>query len=414
MMKNAWVGSWQYPAILVTLFVVLLFPSADISRAESDTNSDGDLRFVLRGIALKYEFDDSNNTGDSGLGGLARAIYKKRLKESTSIELNVFQAYFPKAFAPGQSNLSPLSDVERSGSLEIDINDAAISRLAIDRLNIRWSGENTDVTFGRQAINLANTFYFTPNDFFAPFSAQAFYRVYKPGVDAVRTDTSINELDLVTLMAVAGYEVDPDNDNGWSDSPSSSRTSLLAQVSLNRWNTQWIALGGKLRDAKVIGAAVQGEIGGWLGIRAEGHRLKPDAVGEDDVTEYVLGLEHLWQSSFSLRLEYFYHGAGATSTDDYITLLASGKQISYLARRYIAVGAGYEFTPLIRGEAVLVSNRVDDSRQWAFYAVRSMSDESELALNVALPSGKKSTLPIVESEYGLAPRILSMEYRYVF
>jgi hypothetical protein len=45
-------------------------------------------------------------------------------------------------------------------------------------------------------------YYFTPNDFFASYAAQTFYRSYKPGVDAARLDWQWSELSQISLMTV--------------------------------------------------------------------------------------------------------------------------------------------------------------------------------------------------------------------
>jgi hypothetical protein len=53
---------------------------------------------------------------------------------------------------------------------------------------------------------LASTYYFSPNDFFAPFTADTFYREYKAGVDAVRLDINLGTLSQLTLIGALTYD----------------------------------------------------------------------------------------------------------------------------------------------------------------------------------------------------------------
>ncbi len=69
-------------------------------------------------------------------------------------------------------------DTERSALLTWEQHDSTASRaaLAADILQLQYRGNRMDLTVGRQPISLATTFYFVPNDFFAPFAAQTFFR----------------------------------------------------------------------------------------------------------------------------------------------------------------------------------------------------------------------------------------------
>ena len=96
---------------------------------------------------------------------------------------------------------------------------------------------------------------------------------------------------------------------------------------------------------------------------------------------------------------------------EYSSILQSNDS-SYLANKYAAVGASYEFTPLLIGDLVIIQNGLDHSRLLAMNATYSLSDEAELVINIGLPSGKKSQLPNLKSEYGLIPKSVSLELRW--
>jgi len=277
---------------------------------------------------------------------------------------------------------------------------------------MRWSAGRFDARVGRQPVNLATTFYFTPNDFFAPYAAQAFFRVYKPGVDAARAELRLNELSTVSLISVLGYEPDPDSDTGWSGRPDRDRASYVGRASTVMRDVEVALLLGRVRRNDVFGASLQGEWFDWLGVRAEGHIAEPRGSGGRS-TELSIGLEHRWESSLELRVEYFHHGSGADDVDAYqfATLTDAG---GYLAKRYLAVGAGYEFGPLFNGQAVMLNNLVDNSWLLTLYGVYSLSDEAELAFNLGLPGGDEPDGLRPESEFGLFPYSATIEIRSYF
>jgi hypothetical protein len=306
-------------------------------------------------------------------------------------------------------------DVERSAALEWSFSDDEYVHLAIDRLDARYSYDRLDLIVGRQPINLATTFYFTPNDFFAPFAAQVFYRVYKAGVDAVRVDIGLGDLSQLSLISVLGYESDHASESGWSDEPQDGRTSYVGRISTAFHNFEWALLAGVVRENDIVGGSLQGELFQWLGVRAEGHIADPDETRQDSYSELSVGIEHRWESSLNMRLELFYHGSGAGSTSDYITKYAfSQNESSYLGKKYTALGIGYEFSPLLNGEMLAIANLTDHSYMLLFNAVYSLSDEAELAVNLGAPIGDEPEGAKIKSEFGLSPYTANIEVRIYF
>jgi hypothetical protein len=323
-------------------------------------------------------------------------------------EANVFQTHIPGTLLfPGSTRRT----VERSARLEWSFSDDDFSRVAFDRLNVRTSWDRLDVTFGRQAINLATTFYFSPNDFFAPFAAQNFFRVYKPGVDAIRAEFRIGELSQLSLINVLGYTPDNSTDTGWSRNADSQRDSFIGRVSFVIHDKEWALIAGQVRDTDILGGSFQGELFNWLGIRAEGHVADPGF--SDKFSELSIGIEHRWESSLDARFEYFHHGSGASRVADYLAL-AMTTQSNYLARKYFAASVSYEFTPLLRADMLLIKNLLDQSWLASFYSVYSLSDEAELAVNLALPVGDEPVGAIISSEFGFIPAALNIEVRSYF
>ena len=112
-------------------------------------------------------------------------------------------------------------DVDRSGFLYWQQHDSQNTEAAMvfDTAYVKYGNLTNELTIGRQPISTAVTFFFTPNDFFAPFSPNTFFRVYKPGVDSLRYERKLKALSQLSVIGVLGYETDYQSDSGWGDSP---------------------------------------------------------------------------------------------------------------------------------------------------------------------------------------------------
>jgi hypothetical protein len=371
----------------------------------------GDVRALLRVYGQALDNPDNSvffqESSSTGLAELARLIAEGEINPHLGFEINLYQSHIPSSLVIADPSRR---DIERSARLEWSFSDADFSRVAFDRLNVRASWDRLDLTFGRQAINLATTFYFSPNDFFAPFAAQSFFRVYKSGVDAVRAEIRIGELSQLSLINVLGYAPDVTTDTGWSRNADSQRDSSVARVSTVLYDKEWALLVGQVRDIDILGASFQGELFDWLGVRAEGHIAEPALA--DKYSELSIGIEHRWESSLDLRLEYFHHGSGASRVADYLVVATT--QSNYLARKYLATGVAYEFTPLLTGNALFIKNLLDQSWLVSLYAVYSLSDEAELAINLSLSEGDEPVGAMINSEFGTSPAALNIEVRSYF
>lgn len=426
-MKNETTSIIILTLVFITTLIVSTLPVPAIAFYEWQSDDGSfDLHALVRGFGIAYEnYEDKS---DAGAAAMARLIMHARAGQHLGFEVNAYQTYIPASMASLQNSLGTTMDVERSSAMEWSFSDDDFT-LAIDQLNISWSYNRLDLIAGRQPINLATTFYFTPNDFFAPFSAQVFYRVYKPGVDAVRAEVRLGDLSQLSMISVLGYKKS-DSDTGWSGDSDGHRTSYVGRISTTFHDFEWALLGGVVREtdvisgvvreADVIGGSLQGELFQWLGVRAEGHVADPEDSQRH--SELSFGIEHRWESSLNLRLEQFYHGQGASSVSDYdITTTAAQGESIYLGRNYIAFGMGYEFTPLLNAEMLAIANLIDHSYLLSFNAIYSLSDEAELAINFGVPIGKKpEKMPgppeyyEIKSEFGSYPYTANIEVRYYF
>jgi hypothetical protein len=317
------------------------------------------------------------------------------------LSANLLEAVAAKAPLSAAGVLA--QEVERSSALTWEQHDSPASRaaLAADVLTLQYRGRSLDLSLGRQPISLATTFYFAPNDLFAPFAAQSFFRTYRPGVDGLRGEFRLAPLSQLTMLAVLAYAPDPDSASGWSREPEWSRTAFLA-----RYQREWRGfgcslLGGTVNDRTLVGAGLQGELFDWLGVRGEGHYAVAESAGAGEGGRFALGIEHRYADNFDWRLEYFYNGYREPAA-------------TYQDRHYCALGLGYEFTPLLTGSLVALADLNDGSQLWSANLLYSLSDEAELALTGAVPLGQKPSGTQPGSEFARLPRQLFLEYRLNF
>lgn len=356
-----------------------------------------------------------NEHYDGSWGGVFRLLADATIGERYSFSANILEVVRSVTFSGFTT--TPAIQVERNSLFIRNQHDSVntTASIELDNFFFKLQTDKVDLTVGRQPINLATTFYFTPNDFFAPFLAQDFYRVYKPGVDSLRAEIKLGQLTQLSLIGALGYTPDPTTDNGWSNGPDWDRSSFVGRFVTSAFGFEWALLGGHIIDATVIGGSIQGEILDWLGVRAEGHYGSPRNDLHDKYTELVVGIEHRFESSLDLHVEYFYHGRGFNDIASAVmAAAASSTSLSYLGKNYTAFSMGYEFTPLFSGQLLCTRNWTDKSRVLSGNGVYSLSDESELVATISVPIGDEPEILTIKSEYGTLPKTISVEYRLYF
>ena len=380
----------------------------------------GDSSIELRGL-VRATSVVANNANDKVLfakdkiltgGGFGRLMFDVQTS-GLSFEVHAVQSVIDTALRTGGTQTGLAIEIERSDTLHWRFaNDHA--DLVLDRLNVQFSGDNINIKLGRQAINLAATFYFTPNDFFAPFAAQTFYRTYKPGVDAARLDWQWGELSQLSIYTVLNYPTDLTHSGNRQTAPDWSETSILARASTLIDSFELAILLGQDHGDDIVGLDFQGELFDWLGVRGEGHLRFPDEQGQSRDTKFSLGLEHRFENTLTLRIEQFYQRSGASNEQDYLLNNQANTNTFYLAKNYTALGASYEVTPLLNSDAVWIYNYLDSSNLLALYATYSLSDESELSMSVNLSVGDQPENGTLNSEFGSYPKSVNVEYRIYF
>jgi len=254
-----------------------------------------------------------------------------------------------------------------------------------DRLNISYANDTVYFKAGRQAINLATTFFFSPNDFFAPFTIQSLNRDFKQGVDALYIETQLGELSQLSGLLVNNHN---------ESIPSSSLLrfeSAFADIS-------WMILAGEIHQSflpsqQVLGGSIQTDVGN-LGIRAEGH---VSTQNKQTSAEWVLGLEHRLSPDITLSGEWFHHGVTSPTP-----------HLPYTGKQYLALALNYQFTPLLVGNFSIIKNMNDHSQLSTAYINYSLSNESTLNVSVLLPTGN------IFSEFATYPKLYALDYQIYF
>ena len=358
--------------------------------------------------ALLFERDEVE-----GLGLFGRLMLDYE-RGPFSAEMHLVQHYINDDFRTGGSRLSGRPGIDRSDGLHWQYDDGH-AELVFDRLNVSYESNDFRFKLGRQPINLATTFYFTPNDFFVPFAAQTFFRTYKAGVDAARLTWQWSDYSQLELISVLSYDIDEAQPTLRNTSPDWSNTGYLARISTLTDNFEYGLVIAHLKDTDIIGFDFQGELYWGIGLRGEGHiKFANDEVITDRDSLVSIALDKRWPNTFVVRLEHFYHRLGADDSDDYRIDINNSNDQFYLARNYTALGANYEMSPLWLVDGVWLYNHQDSSKLLALYSTYSLSDESELSVGMNIPIGEQPELGQLNTEFGSLPHSLTMEYRLYF
>lgn len=254
-----------------------------------------------------------------------------------------------------------------------------------DRFNVSYSNDTVYLKAGRQAISLTTTFFFSPNDFFSPFTVQSLNRDFKQGVDALYMEAQTGELSQLSAIWVNNRD-------------ENAATSSVFRFESVFEDISWMVLAGTINQPympsqQVLGGNIQADFN-HIGIRAEGHI---SSQNNQHYTEWVLGLEHRLSPDIILSGEWFNHGSAMITA-----------HLPYSGKQYLALGANYQFTPLLLGNFSIITNIKDQSQIGTAYVNYSLSNESTLNLSVLLPSG------LTFSEFSSYPEVYALDYQIYF
>lgn len=254
----------------------------------------------------------------------------------------------------------------------------------IDRLNVRWEGETSRVTIGRQALTWGVNYFWPVLDLFGPFAPERLDRTYKPGVDAIRWVESLGDFSEVdTLFAQQGEEFGDDSSVG-----------TLGRF--HRGSSDFGPMIGRFHTDTVVGAFVTSDLKG-TGYRGEviwtdsGDPLDAE-IGRSQFTRLTLGADRQLSPRWSLVGEMHYNGFGSADPEDYRRLAESDRvrrgEITSLGEGYVGVSTAWQFRPLLTISMAVIGNLGDRSTLFQPTANWSSSENSSVQFGVIVGTGK--------------------------
>lgn len=296
--------------------------------------------------------------------------------------------------------------------------DATQGSMGIDRLALHFDAGPVRLSLGRLPVSPTVNQLFTPNDVFAPFSATAINRLYKPGIDLLLISAGLGPNTHLVVFGALGWNDD--------DHPSFARSAIFARASHVAARFEWSLVGGKVAERWLVGSGIQGDIGP-IGLRFEGHVGFPDRNGNGRMDAHssphvrVAGGPNLnlaWHNT-SLNLEYAYFSTGEVDAANYIQYTSTlyPDDVPWLGRHYVGLSSGLDLIPILRLDALGLVNLTDGSGLVGGFLSYSVADEADLVVGAYAPWGRSPTSslpPLPRSEFGLAPLTTYLEMRAFF
>lgn len=392
---------------------LLAATASGIGRAEAERAS---IEAVGSSRQLGAYFHHDDLPDDALAASVFRLLLEGRLPGSVRYDANLYVdlSRAPAGATGGSfSTASSFRSPYRARQLEWDFwRDGNVSaQAAVDRLRIRRAFGPVDVALGRFPVNYSVAMVFTPNDFFAPFSASAINRTFKPGVDAAQVGVNLGDWSALEVTAVLGSDAE--------GTPAWARSAAVARLETVAFNFQAALLGGRLAERWMVGATLQGDIEG-VSVRAEGHVGFPDVEG-DPHARASAGVGHTfgWRS-LTIGGEYAFFSDGASSPGEYLARAQRffPDDLPYLGRHYAGVSASAELIPILHAGVLALANLGDRSGMLSFNLSYSISNEADFVAGAIVgrgtpPSMAGDTLALA-SEFGATPVGVFLETRFSF
>lgn len=388
-----------YPVYLKTLFCYGLFffvATAAISEPLEWSGSIKSLNIHTRGIANGIVPD--NTISNNQVRGNIDLKPDNSWQLETAINYNYLWTDPPSTFQPRTDIYNRKLDLEKVWQHH----NRGIGLLQADRANIQWRGEAVDLTLGRQAIGFGRILIFSPLDIIAPFAPDAIDTDVRRGVDAIRSVLSYGLDGQVGAFAVFGAENEFNSYLGtWSD---------------NRSGCDLLLIGGELRDRKMLGFGLAGDLGS-VGLKGEisfYEGKNTDKVSGDRSDSFSIAALETWYrfaNGLSLVMQYLYNGPGSKNPRDYPQVLASAPlqegMTFLLGQNYLFAAPSYDLHPLATFQGLVIYNLDDKSALLRPTLDISLTNDFSLELFWTWYTGKRPQettsghAAVPRSEFGL-------------
>jgi hypothetical protein len=257
---------------------------------------------------------------------------------------------------------------------------------------VQYAGEKTTAIVGRQRVPLGAGRFWSTLDMLNPINPLQVERDEFVGVDAVFVERSLGALSKVT----ATYAPDPERrHNRW-----------VAQYRAHLDGTDLTLTYGRYWRDDVLGVDVATQYGD-VALRGEAVYTRVGGAGRN-YRKLLVGADYVFPNTFSVSTELYY---SEQPLHERLRQWQANPQLALVqpyGSAYIGVSAGYDFTPLLKGSAYLLSNLKDGSSMLYPALSYSITDNSELTGGVQWFRGSTN------SEYGRAGKVFFVRFQQYF
>jgi hypothetical protein len=287
------------------------------------------------------------------------------------------------------------------------VRDKSVVYQNLDRLNLQINLRSGDLTIGRQAISFGSARIINPTDVFLPFDVKTLNQEYRIGVDAIRFQKPLSDLSELDVGVILGQDGDEEN------------SAVFAQALTNLSGMDISGTLIRYSRQNLIGAGIQSSLG-VFGFWLEGARVWGDA----DYARLSTGLDYAFNDSVFGAIEYHFSEAGASSPEEYISLVNSiafqKGGVFLLGRNYLIPAVSWVASPLLTVSMQALINLDDSSAFLSMTGEYSVSENLYTDVGVYLFFGEELDFSLtypgfaIGSEYGGSRNLAYMSLKYYF
>ena len=307
------------------------------------------------------------------------ALYGERIEFTRGLPTEI-EALSPRLPDDRRRYLDLTSVLSDSGKT------AALARF--DRLAIGWTGENTVVRLGRQALSWGNGLFYAPMDLVNPFDPATIDTEFKAGDDMLYVQQLFDNGNDLQAAFVARR-------NPLTGQRTGDQNTVAAKYHGLAGDAEYDILVAKHYDDPVLGFGGSKSVGGAI-LRGDIVVTRTDSK---TVTTLVTNINYSWTGfgrNMTGSLEYYYNGFGQTGDYDFLSdpdlfLRIARGDLFTLGRQYLAGNVLIEVTPLWTISPVLLVNLQDPSSLLQVTAQGSLGDNAVFLGTLSVPVGADGT-----------------------
>lgn len=285
------------------------------------------------------------------------------------------------------------------------------NRLEFDTLFLKLQlKESMGFSLGRQSVNWATNYYFSPNDLFSPFSPADFLRLYKPGIDCLRATWEPQMSWSFEAVASPGYKVTKMSGVNVADEelhfkPGDEYSALFGRLHADLGATAFSVLGGSDGPQGLWGGSLERDLGkGWMAA-LEFNRFT-DEHKDGAWVDASLGLHAQIGPSLNARAELASNPSFPIAQFYYSVPAREQRSLA-------ALGLDWDSQSLWKLGAYALSDLGRSEGLAGLHVQFSLADEADLSASLSSPWRLNADRPDSTTSYELAPLSLNLQIRWV-